>query len=184
MESAVHTMPAMAITKNMPVGPESPNRRSTTQEIMMVSMVMPETGLRAVVAMALAATEVKKKEKSSVSARPARTAAGDPLRLPRNAATPMAETITPSRIDITEISRSVRSGPASAPPEGAQGDAERAGHDPHGFQDSEDPGRGDGAHSHEPHVAAEDLRRGHSRNGHGRRVDRDGDVAADHPDQR
>ena len=37
---------------------------------MMVSMVMPETGLRAVVAMALAATEVKKKEKSSVSTRP------------------------------------------------------------------------------------------------------------------
>ena len=34
---------------------------------MMVSIVIPETGLRAVVAMALAATEVKKNEKSSVS---------------------------------------------------------------------------------------------------------------------
>ena len=39
--------------------------------MMMVSIVMPETGLRAVVAIALAATEVKKNEKSSVSTRPA-----------------------------------------------------------------------------------------------------------------
>jgi len=38
--------------------------------MMAVSMVMPDTGLRAVVAMALAATEVKKNEKSSVSSRP------------------------------------------------------------------------------------------------------------------
>ena len=47
--------------------------------MMMVSMVMPETGLRAVVAMALAATEVKKNEKSSVSARPATTTTADAL---------------------------------------------------------------------------------------------------------
>jgi hypothetical protein len=38
--------------------------------MMIVSMVMPETGLRAVVAIALAATDVKKKEKTSVSRRP------------------------------------------------------------------------------------------------------------------
>ena len=36
----------------------------------MVSMVMPEAGLLAVVAMALAATEVKKNENSSVNTRP------------------------------------------------------------------------------------------------------------------
>ena len=35
-----------------------------------MSMVMPEAGLLAVVAMALAATEAKKKANSSVSARP------------------------------------------------------------------------------------------------------------------
>ena len=69
-ESAVQTIPAMAITKNMPVRPERPNSSSTTEETMTVSMVMPETGLRAVVAMALAATEVKKKEKSSTSRSP------------------------------------------------------------------------------------------------------------------
>ena len=69
-DSAVQTIPAMAITKNMPVVPESPNRSSTTAEMMMVSIVIPETGFRAVVAMAFAATEAKKKEKTTVSARP------------------------------------------------------------------------------------------------------------------
>ena len=67
---AVHTMPAMAITKNIPVSPERPKLNSTTAEMMMVSMVMPEAGLLAVVAMALAATEVKKNENTSVNTRP------------------------------------------------------------------------------------------------------------------
>ena len=62
--SAVHTMPAIAITKNMPVVPDRPNLNSTTEEMMTVSMVMPEAGLFAVVAMALAATEAKKKANS------------------------------------------------------------------------------------------------------------------------
>ena len=66
-ESAVHTMPAIAITKNIPDCPLMPKRSSTTDEMMTVSMVMPETGLRAVVAMAVAATDVKKNEKTSVS---------------------------------------------------------------------------------------------------------------------
>ena len=68
-DSAVHTMPAMAITKNMPASPLIPNRSSTTDEMMTVSIVMPDTGLRAIVAMAVAATEVKKKENTSVSIR-------------------------------------------------------------------------------------------------------------------
>ena len=66
-ESAVQTMPANAITKNMPVEPETPKRSSTMEEMMMVSMVMPETGLRAVVAIAFAATLVKKKLNTSAS---------------------------------------------------------------------------------------------------------------------
>ena len=52
-DSAVQTMPAMAMTKNMPVVPDRPNCSRTTDEMMIVSMVMPETGLRAVVAMAV-----------------------------------------------------------------------------------------------------------------------------------
>ena len=54
-ESAVHTIPAMAITKNMPVGPSRPKRSRTTDEKMIVSIVIPDTGLRATVAMAFAA---------------------------------------------------------------------------------------------------------------------------------
>ena len=63
-DSAVQTMPAIAITKNMPDCPLTPNRSSTTDEMMTVSIVMPDTGLRAMVAMAFAATEVKKNEKT------------------------------------------------------------------------------------------------------------------------
>ena len=62
-----------AITKNMPVVPESPNFSNTTAEIMTVNIVMPQAGLFAVVAMALAATVVKKNAKSSVSASPTAT---------------------------------------------------------------------------------------------------------------
>ncbi len=68
--SAVQTIPAIAITKNMPVVPERPNFNSTTEAMIRVSMVMPEAGLLAVVAMAFAATDAKKKAKISVSTRP------------------------------------------------------------------------------------------------------------------
>src|ERR1035441_8689846 len=92
VESAVHTMPASAMTKNIPVVPETRKRSSTMEEMMMVSMVIPDTGLRAVGAMALAATEVKKKENSSASATPVITTMGELLRLPRKI--PMASALT------------------------------------------------------------------------------------------
>ena len=57
--------------------PDSPKRSSTIDEMMIVSIVMPETGLRAVVAIALAATEVKKNENTSASATPAIRIAGE-----------------------------------------------------------------------------------------------------------
>ena len=72
-DSAVQTMPAIAITKNIPVRPETPNSSRMTDEMMIVSIVMPDTGLRAVVAIAFAATDVKKNEKTSTRARPMRT---------------------------------------------------------------------------------------------------------------
>ena len=67
------TTPAIAITKNIPLGPDTPKRSSTTEDTITVSIVMPEIGLRAVIAIALAATEVKKKEKTSVSRSPTST---------------------------------------------------------------------------------------------------------------
>src|ERR1035441_1390781 len=42
---AVHTMPAMAITKNIPVSPDRPKLNNTTAEMMMVSMVMPDAAI-------------------------------------------------------------------------------------------------------------------------------------------
>ena len=110
IESAVQTMPASAITKNIPVVPETPNRRRMTDEMMIVSIVIPETGLRAIVAIAFAATEAKKNEKTSV-----RTSAIDDGRTSvsracrRRAATPIALRIVPRRIAMSETSRSVRS---------------------------------------------------------------------------
>ena len=79
----------------------------------MVSMVMPETGLRAVVAMALAATEVKKKENSSVSARPASDDRQATVSVPKNTADGRARSATTpdAGCAIIGMSRSVRSRP-------------------------------------------------------------------------
>ncbi len=97
-ESAVQTIPAMAITKNMPAVPETPKRSRTAEEMMMVSIVIPDTGLRAVVAMALAATDVKKKEKSSVMPRPTATTVQETGSWPKKAATAMAPMMIPRRM--------------------------------------------------------------------------------------
>ena len=107
----------------------------------MVSIVMPETGLRAVVAMALAATEAKKKEKTSVNAVPM------PDDGPRHGQTarerqrtPIALTSTPRKIEIMEHrDRCALPGDDFAAAEGAQRDAERTGDDLQRLDDAEDP---------------------------------------------
>ena len=83
--------------------------------MMIVSIVIPETGLRAVVAIALAATEVKKNENTSVSPRPMRTTTDVASRLPRKIATATVDTTTPIRIFMIAMSRSVRSSPSASP---------------------------------------------------------------------
>jgi len=100
----------------------------------MVSMVMPETGLRAVVAMALAATEVKKNENTRVSARPIKTMGGRAVevaqeRRHRNGAGNHAQQDGHHR-DVAV--RALRRSRLPAP-ERAQRHPERAGHDAHGF---------------------------------------------------
>ena len=82
---------------------------------MMVSMVMPDTGLRAVVAMAFAATEVKKNEKRSVIKRPTATTVQETGSCPRKAATARAPMTMPERIAIIGTSRSVRTGSDTSP---------------------------------------------------------------------
>ena len=103
------------MTKNMPVVPETPNRSSTTEETMMVSIVMPEIGLRAVVAIAFAATDVKKNANSRVSPRPTRTATSDWPRVEKKAPAARVESTTPTRIVTIGMSRSVRSVACASP---------------------------------------------------------------------
>src|SRR5580698_4528748 len=93
-QSATQTMPARAITKNMPVVPDKPNFSSTTAETITVSRVIPEAGLFAVAAIALAATVVKKNEKSRVSASPTASTLQLTCNCPKKTATAIALTTT------------------------------------------------------------------------------------------
>ena len=155
------------------------------EEMMMVSMVMPETGLRAVVAMALAATEVKKNEKTSVSTTPTIIATGEPSRLPRKSADrDGAEDDADQHGHDGHVAVGALAVAASPRRKALQRDAEGSRDDAHGFQDAEDAGGGDGADADEAHIAAEDLRGGHLGDGMVAGIDRGGVVAADHPDQR
>ncbi len=113
-DSAVHTIPASAMTKNIPVVPETPNLRRMTDETMIVSIVIPDTGLRAVVAIAFAATDAKKNEKASARASAMSVAASVLLSVPKKTPVTSAARTVPTRIDERDTSRSVRS-PAAPP---------------------------------------------------------------------
>ena len=65
--------------------------------------------------MAFAATEVKKKEKTSVRSSPTSTTLSEVCRYPKNTPIPTAVSTTPTSIAIREMSWSVRS-PAAASP--------------------------------------------------------------------
>ena len=62
MESAVHTTPPITKAATMPEGPFSPTATITTEAKINVISVMPDTGLVPTIAMALAATVVKRNE--------------------------------------------------------------------------------------------------------------------------
>ncbi len=183
-ESAVHTIPASAMTKNMPVVPETPKRSSTTEEMMMVSMVMPDTGLRAVVAMALAATEVKKNEKTQGQADAREHDSGRAVEIAEEDADGEgAQDHAEQDGHDGQIAVGAFAGCRARRAEGFERDAEGIGHDAQRLDDAEDARGGDGADADEADVAAEDLRGGHLRDGNGAGVDGGGVVAADHPDR-
>ena len=153
---------------------------------MMVSMVIPETGLRAVVAMALAATEVKKNEKSSVSPRPtAEHGPGDRETSEEDRHGDGAQ--HHAEQDGEHRRCRGRCAPAArglAMAEGAQRDAEGAGNDAQRFEDAENARRGDGAHADKAHVACDRSAPRSSSRREWWRDRRRVDVAADEPDQR
>ena len=72
VESAVHTTPPMTIAATMPALPFRPVTTSTRAVIIRVMMVIPLTGLVPTMAIALAATVVKRKEMTATISRPIR----------------------------------------------------------------------------------------------------------------
>ena len=62
IESAVQTTPPMTIAATMPLVPDNPMLTSTSDESMSVMSVMPDTGLEPTIAMAFAATVVKRND--------------------------------------------------------------------------------------------------------------------------
>ena len=79
-ESAVQTTPPMSIAATIPALPLRPTATRTSEVMMRVMMVMPLTGLEPTIAMALAATVVKRNEITAT------ISSGMDLRLCRNSA--------------------------------------------------------------------------------------------------
>ena len=67
MDRAVQTTPPMTSAATMPPGPFKPTATMTTEARMSVISVMPDTGLVPTMAMALAATVVKRKAMPATS---------------------------------------------------------------------------------------------------------------------
>ena len=70
VESAVQTTPPISSEATMPESPLRPQATSTSAVMMSVMMVMPLTGFVPTMAMALAATVVKRKEMTATMSRP------------------------------------------------------------------------------------------------------------------
>ena len=70
MESAVQTTPPMSIAATIPALPLRPTATRTSEVMMRVMMVMPLTGLEPTIAMALAATVVKRNDITATISRP------------------------------------------------------------------------------------------------------------------
>ncbi len=160
-DSAVQTIPAIAITKNIPAGAAQPEPQQHHDEMMIVSIVIPDTGLRAMVAMALAATEAKKNEKTNVSTRPTTMTDGEPEMLVKNTATASGAQHHAEQ-DGDERDVAVRAlegvgalGPQRKALNAIENEPATTRRD---LMMPKMPGGGDGADADEPHVAAEDLR--------------------------
>ena len=175
-ESAVQTMPAIAITKNMPVVPERPkcskhDRRDDDGEHRHAGDGIARGGGNGVGGhRGEEEGEEQRQRQTDGDDRPgdremAKERGDARWRPPRRR----------GEWQIIGISRSVRSGCASfAVAEGAQRDAERSRHDAQRFEDADDAGGGDGAHADEAHVVAIDLDGRHLRDGKNGGIDGDG----------
>ena len=179
-------MPARAITKNMPVVPDRPNFSSTTAETITVSRVIPEAGLFAVAAMALAATVVKKNAEEQRQRQAHRQHGPADMQLSKEDS---YGDRSHHHAEEYGHDRNIAVGPLRvrrfAVAEGVQRDAERSRHHAQRFKDADQTGGSDGAHADEAHIVAVDFSRRHVRDRNRGRIDRNvAHVAADEPDHR
>ena len=117
-ESAVQTTPPITRAATMPPLPFNPQAASTIAVMISVMMVMPLTGLVPTMAIALAATVVKRKAITATISSPTRacqTVFTTPPKA-KNAKTASSATEMPNTTVRIERSSSVRSGLACAPP--------------------------------------------------------------------
>ena len=110
MASAVHTTPPMMRAATMPAVPLRPTATITTEARMSVMSVMPDTGLLPTMAMALAATVVKRKAMTATRATPTRAKSRLPSITPAQKNTKMAMMVAaePMAMTLKGRSRSVR----------------------------------------------------------------------------
>ena len=107
IDNAVHTTPPMIRAATIPPVPFKPTATSTTEARISVISVMPDTGLEPTIAMALAATVVKRNAMTATSKMPtmakSRLPSITPNQKKRNVA--MRVTMLPMAIILKEMSR-------------------------------------------------------------------------------
>ena len=107
IDNAVHTTPPIISAATMPPVPFMPTATITTEARMSVISVMPETGLVPTIAMAFAATVVKRKAMTATNSMPTtakrRLPSITPNQKKRNVT--MMVTTEPTAINLKEMSR-------------------------------------------------------------------------------
>ena len=110
IESAVHTTPPMIKAANIPEGPFKPTATMTTEARISVMSVIPDTGLLPTMAMALAATVVKRKAMMVTKRMPTTAKSRLPCITPNQKKTKVMSSVTkePMAMILNGMSRCVR----------------------------------------------------------------------------
>ena len=118
IDSAVHTTPPIISAASIPPGPFKPTVTITTLAKISVINVMPETGLLPTIAIAFAATVVKRKAIMVTNKMPTTAKSRLPSITPnqKNANVKRMVTILPTAIILNEMSRCVRLTSVMLPP--------------------------------------------------------------------
>ena len=118
IDNAVHTTPPMISAASMPPGPFNPTATITTLASIRVINVMPDTGLLPTMAIAFAATVVKRKAITATNNMPTTAKVRLPFITPSQKKPNVSRitTMLPMAMILNEISRCVRFTSAMLPP--------------------------------------------------------------------